>query len=248
MNKTVLLYLNDFKRLSCDARVLAVAQDHDRALVELDQTIFYPQGGGQPCDIGTITNQDTTFTVVDVRLVDGVVKHCGSFSGQPFSVGQQVTCMIDSARRLLNSRIHSAGHVIDKALFELGYAWMPGKSYHFPNGPYIEYSGSLNGVDVVTLIADIERLCASWCTNGLVVTSRVLGKQQVLSDELLKRRCQFVATLPDDKPIYVISYGDNFYSPCSGTHVTDVAEIKNITIRKIKESDGIIRVAYDVAK
>lgn len=248
MNKTVLLYLNDFKRLSCNAQVRAVAQDQDRTFIELDQTIFYPQGGGQPCDIGAITSQDATFTVTDVRLVDGVARHFGAFSGQPFSVGQQVTCTIDSVRRMINSRIHSAGHVIDKALFELGYTWMPGKSYHFPNGPYIEYSGSLNGVDVVALIADIERLCAAWCTNGFVVTSRVLDKQQVLSDELLKRRCQFVATLPDDKPIYVISYGDNFSSPCSGTHVSDVAEIKSITIRKIKESDGVIRVAYDIAR
>lgn len=247
MPKTQLLYLSDFRQLSCDTHVIFIEQEGDRFVIILDQTVFYPQGGGQPADQGKITAQDTIFTVSDVRMVDGVVQHKGFFTGQPFTVGQQVNCQVDDVRRTLNSRVHSAGHVIDKALFELGYMWLPGKSYHFPAGPYVEYSGSLNGVVVGKLKTDIESLCAHWCNNGLAVTSRVFDKNQVMSDEQLKRRCQFIANLPDDTPIYVIAYGDNFSSPCSGTHVSDVAEIKDITIRKIKESDGVIRISYSVA-
>ena len=248
MNRTKLLYLNDFALLTCQSCVVAVLKENDRDVIILDQTVFYPQGGGQPYDQGIIKNDITVFNVQEVRFVDGIVKHTGVFTGAPFTVGQTVTCSIDAARRLLNSRMHSAGHVIDKALFELGFNWLPGKSYHFPNGPYVEYTGSLNEIDIEKLKKDIENLCAQWATNGLAVTSKALNKKTVLADEQLMRRCAFLANLPENKPIYVISYGDNFSSPCSGTHVTNVSEIGPITIRKIKEADGIIRVSYDVTR
>lgn len=245
---TSLLYLENFTRVTCDARVAAVTKENDRDVVILDQTIFYPQGGGQPYDQGTIKNNDTLFTVQEVRAIDGQVKHIGVFTGVPFTVGQTVTCTVDRERRMLNSRVHAAGHVLDKALFELGFNWLPGKSYHFPNGPYVEYAGNLHNVDVEKLKTDIERLCAAWATNGLTVTARVLNKKDVLGDEQLKRRSAFVVNLPDETPIYVIAYGDKFASPCSGTHVSNVSEIGPITIRKIKETDGGVRISYDVPR
>jgi len=246
MNKTQLLYLNDFTCLTCQTRVLVVLKEQDRDVVILDQTVFYPQGGGQPYDQGAITGGATTFNVQEVRFVDGVVKHIGTFAGAPFTVEQTVICTVDGARRLLNSRLHAAGHVIDKAIFELGYDWVPGKSYHFPNGPYVEYAGSLHTIDVAKLKVDIERLCATWAADGLAVTSKMLDKKSVLNDEVLKRRCSFVTDLPDNKPIYVIAYGNNFASPCGGTHVKNVCEIGPITIRKIKESDGVVRISYEL--
>lgn len=215
-------------------------------LLFLIKLCFIPQGGGQPYDQGIIKTDTITFNVQEVRFADGIVKHIGVFMGAPFMIGQTVTCTIDAARRLLNSRMHSAGHVIDKALFELGFDWLPGKSYHFPNGPYVEYAGSLNNVDIAQLKIDIERLCAAWATDGLVVTTQVMDKERVLGDEQLKRRCAFIATLPDDTPIHVIFYGDNFASPCSGTHVKNVSEIGPITIRKIKETDGGVRISYEL--
>jgi len=246
MNKTKLLYLDDFALLTCQSRVVAVLKENDRDVIILDQTVFYPQGGGQPYDQGIIKNDITVFNVQEVRFADGIVKHIGVFTGMPFMAGQTVTCSIDAVRRLLNSRMHSAGHVIDKALFELGFNWLPGKSYHFPNGPYVEYVGSLHNIDIEKLKTDIEQLCVAWATDGLLVTARVMDKEKVLSDEQLKRRCVFIVDLPDDTPIHVISYGDNFASPCSGTHVKNVSEIGTIIIRKIKAIDSGIRISYEL--
>lgn len=249
MNTTKLLYLDDFSLTTCQAHVIALLNENERMAVVLDQTVFYPQGGGQPCDQGEIKTAQTTFAVQDVRLVDGIVKHFGYFSsGAPFAIGETVTCTIDSARRTLNSRVHSAGHVIDKALFELNFEWEPGKSYHFPNGPYVEYSGGLHNVDVEKLKTDIEHLCAKWATEGLPVKSKAVDKAAILTDKQLMRRCKFLANLPENKPIYVIAYGENFASPCSGTHVLNVSEIGNIIIRKIKEADGGVRISYDVPR
>ena len=246
MVETKKLYLDDFTKDSCQARVINVFRENDRDVVVLDQTIFYPQGGGQPCDWGTIQNNQTIFNVNDVRLIDGIVKHFGIFSSAAFEIGQEVCCVLDKERRKLHSRLHSAGHVLDKALYELGLNWLPGKSYHFPNGPYVEYSGSLHNVDIDKLKNDIENLCNLWIADGMVVTSHAIDKKTVLANEQLIRRCAFLVNLPENKPIYVIGYGDNFSSPCSGTHVTNVSEVGQIVIRKIKECDGIIRISYDI--
>jgi alanyl-tRNA synthetase len=55
---TKLLYLEDMDNCSCVAKVAEVISEDGRAVVILDQTIYYPQGGGQPYDTGTITSEE----------------------------------------------------------------------------------------------------------------------------------------------------------------------------------------------
>ena len=159
MQQTKLLYLEDFNLFVTEARVLEVIQENAKDIVLLDQTIFYPQGGGQPYDTGVIENASGKFSVEEVRFVEGIVKHVGKFESGNFSVGEIVKCVIDEARRALYSRIHSAGHVVDMAITALNLNWVPGKGYHFPEGPYVEYAGSLDGLDREKLKIDIENLC-----------------------------------------------------------------------------------------
>lgn len=144
---TKLFYLEDFDLFACDARVVDILEENGRSIILLDQTIFYPQGGGQPYDKGIIERPSAKFLVEEVRFVDGVVKHIGKFESGAFNVGDEVKCSVDSARRALHSRIHSAGHVVDMAVTALNLNWVPGKGYHFPEGPYVEYVGSLGEMD-----------------------------------------------------------------------------------------------------
>jgi Ser-tRNA(Ala) deacylase AlaX len=151
MQSTELLYLKDYRALSCQARVLDVREEegNGRSVVVLDQTIFYPQGGGQPYDQGYIESPSARLRVEEVRYNDGAVNHIGVFvvrSDSPqgsgsFAEGDEVVCTVDKERRELLSRIHSAGHVVDWAVLNLGLPWKPGKGYHFPDGPYVEYEG-----------------------------------------------------------------------------------------------------------
>ncbi|HLG20040.1 MAG TPA: alanine--tRNA ligase-related protein [Bdellovibrionota bacterium] len=109
--------------------------------VVLDQTLFHPQGGGQPYDQGEISSDQEKFFVEEVRFRDNVVVHIGRFSAGPFSVGQSAQMAVDETRRALNRRNHSAGHLIDSALTSLGVSLVPTKGFHFPEGPYVEYQG-----------------------------------------------------------------------------------------------------------
>ena len=66
---TNLLYLHDFDVTNCTATVQAVGDTDDgRVRVVLDQTCFYPRGGGQDWDMGEIKTSAATFAVEEVRL------------------------------------------------------------------------------------------------------------------------------------------------------------------------------------
>lgn len=240
MPPTKLLYLENFNLLQSEAVVTGVSREGERDIVALDQTVFYPQGGGQPYDRGTIESSSAKFTVEEVRFADGIVKHIGKFEQGSFSAGESVHLRVDPERRKLNSRIHSAGHVVDMAVTALNLGWTPGKGYHFPDGPYVEYAGSIGETDREKLRLDIEQSCNNFIREGRETTLRFMSKEE------MHTVCHFVPDyIPEGKPARVVMYGD-FGVPCGGTHVSNLSEIDNITIRKVKPEGSNVRVAYDV--
>ena len=48
---------------------------------------------------------------------------------------------MNEEKRRLYARLHSAGHMLDIVVKNLKLGWIPGKGYHFPDGPYVEYNG-----------------------------------------------------------------------------------------------------------
>ncbi len=138
---TKLLFMESFDTYTAHASVVSVSELEDRLDVVLDQTCFYPRGGGQDYDQGVITAGEAVFQVSEVRLDDeGVVHHYGVFESGAFDAGVEVEAAVDQDRRLLNTRLHSAGHLIDMAVDELGYDWVPGKGAHYPHMSNVEYT------------------------------------------------------------------------------------------------------------
>ena len=137
------LYYDDTALYECKSTIEKSLDDS----VILDQTVFHPQGGGQPSDLGYITSEDqkTVFRVESVRNNENEVIHFGTYEqGGPFSVNDKVDLKVDSEKRFLHSRLHSAGHLIDVALAELGRTDLkPGKGYHWEVGTYVEYIGKV---------------------------------------------------------------------------------------------------------
>ena len=158
---TKLIYLENYELLDCKASVIGIANNDNRTTVFLDQTIFYPQGGGQPYDKGTINSGSSKFVVEEVRFVDGIVHHIGKFENGNFSPNEAVECAVDKERRILDSKLHSAGHVVDYAVSKVKPNWVPVKGYHFPEGPYVEYEGTSDEADKEKLRSEIEEICNS---------------------------------------------------------------------------------------
>ena len=223
---TKLLYLEDPDQVTCEADVLSVLQEAGKEIVILDATVFYPQGGGQPCDRGVIASASSRFRVESVRSDEArVVRHIGRFEGPPFAPGSAVRCAVDAERRSLHARLHSAGHVVDIAVRESGLPWAPVKGYHFPEGPYVEYAGSLEGQDKEKVK---EKLRAS-----------IEEHANAIVREARPRRLEGEA-------IRTVFFGDAG-APCGGTHVSDTGKIGPLKIRKVKAEGARVRVAYALA-
>ena len=108
--------------LECTGRVLSCRETQEGLwAVVCDRTVFHPQGGGQPSDIGLIND-------VSVRKVihtpDAIIHLCEA------PLEGEVSMAVDGKTRRLHSRLHSAGHIIGFVGDELG--WHATKGNHFP--------------------------------------------------------------------------------------------------------------------
>lgn len=103
---TKALFLEDSYLKECDAAVVSVK---DGKYVVLDQTIFYPKGGGQPWDTGKIIRGDEVFNVVYVGKFSGEISH--EVDRADLKEGDRVHCVLNWERRYKLMRSHTAAHV-----------------------------------------------------------------------------------------------------------------------------------------
>lgn len=106
MNTRLLCTLDSFIR-DCSAQVIAVNGNE----VALNETPFYPGGGGQPSDTGRLEGADKAWTVTGVRKDGDTVWHVIDGSDPP-AVGERVIASIDWPRRYLLMRTHTALHIL----------------------------------------------------------------------------------------------------------------------------------------
>jgi lysyl-tRNA synthetase class 2 len=238
------LYLDDYNLLSCEARVVSVDSLGEGIYrLVLDTTCIYPGGGGQPCDLGSVTWEDGRMNLTTVtKDKAGIVYHDGLLEGAVPAVGTAVRCQVDQARRLFNSRLHCAGHLIDYAISKAGKDWKPGKGSHAPGRCYVEYDGEFNPDEVASLKQQVEHILVDLAAAGGPITpSRVLSEELYQHSEYIPK-----AILDLYQYVHVTRYPNDFGVCCGGTHLTDVAQLGSVMITKIKKKDGHIRVSYEV--
>lgn len=245
LQPTHLTYLNNSYQFESNAFVTEVKlNDFGQSVVLLDSTIMYPQGGGQPFDQGKISQGKVLFEVSEVRLNNHVVNHIGRFVSveTDFSFENKVCIHIDESRRRLHARLHTAGHLVDDAVVKLGYQLKPIKGYHFPDGPYVEYQGILNG-DPTRIALDIESRLRE-----IIATNYQPHQEIVQSTHDLEGKVIYLPDfLPEGKPIGIVYVSSPTRGQCcGGTHVKYLQEIGSISIPKIKSKGGNTRISYQV--
>lgn len=226
-------------------------QDH---VVVTDKTIFHPQGGGQPSDVGTMTGPSgEAFDVQAVRMdavQDGQVLHFGRFattnSAEPlFKPGDTVEQAIDADKRLLYSRLHTAGHVLGAAVRHLLEKEVEGfdelKASHFPESAACEFAGLIEAKWKEPVQKKVDEYVAAampveidwWDEEDF----RKNGLERLIPDRSLAP--------PGEKFRVVNIVGAEVY-PCGGTHV-DTTDLCGATkVKKISRSKGTSRVSYTV--
>ena len=225
------LYLDSSGERTFDATVTRVAGDR----VVLDRTRFYPTGGGQPHDTGTLSDGETTWTVGDVRKKDTIYHE---LDGTPPEEGTTVTGEIDRERRESHARYHTAQHLLSAVLLAEYDAPTTG------NQLYADRARIDCGYDRFTEddFADVEARMNDLIDDDLPVRWYEMDRG-VAEAELDPERTR-IDLLPDSiTEIRIVEIGDpdDPYdrTACAGTHVGNTAEVGEfaVTGRETKGSD-----------
>ena len=224
---TEMLFRDDAYLRSCSARVVAV----DERGIRLDRTVFYPTGGGQPGDTGTLhLASGEAIAIIDTIKGDTAdeVIHVPA-PGTPLPApGTELTAEIDWERRYRLMRMHSCLHLL--------CAVVPGA---VTGGQVSDGRGRLD-FDVPGASLDKEAIASQ--LNALIAAGHDVTPRWI-TDEELESRPELVRTMSVKPPVGAgrvrlmeVAGRDTAIDlqPCGGTHIRNTAEIGPVVIGKIE--------------
>ena len=235
------LFREDATLLQCEATVLMV----DESGIVLDRTVFYPLGGGQAGDTGTLTAANGAVLVVaDTRkhkAQPGAIVHVPLHvplqvpSQVPlrefaFAPGTKVVATVDAARRQAHRRFHTATHLlcalvphpVDGCSITAGYARL---DFHM-NEPLDKEA--LSG-GIARLVAEAHAVSHRWISEAeLDANPGLVRSMSVQPPRGLGR-------------IRVLEIEGVDLQPCGGTHVANTAEVGDVVVTKIEKKSAMTR-------
>ena len=218
---TRLLYLEDSYLKECDAKVISVTNEK---YVVLDQTIFYPKGGGQPWDTGKILRDDEVFNVVYVGKFSGEVSHEVDYEG--LKKGDKVHCIIDWDRRYRLMRSHTAAHVFASLICNETGALVTGNELGLDK---IRFDFSLEKLDRGVIMRCIEKANELF-RKDIPVKTYWLPREEALK---IPGVIKMAEALPPDVPMLrIVEIVGVDKQADGGTHVKNLREVGQIEFLK----------------
>ena len=221
---TIRLYDKDVDMLDFSAVVKTCAQRENGYVVTLDQTAFFPEGGGQGADHGTLGGVQ----VLDAHDVHGEVEHLVS---APLTIGSEVRGHVDTARRLDMMQQHSGEHMFSGLVHGLfGY---DNVGFHMGTDEVtIDFNGVLEWGD---LMAIEEK------ANGMIWENLEISAVYPEKDELDAMEYRSKKELTGAVRIVSIPGGD--VCACCGTHVERTGEIGLVKFLSMIHYKGGVRIS-----
>ncbi len=215
------LYYGDSSALDFEATVVGVQEHDGRTEVELDRTAFYPGGGGQPCDIGTLAGARVVETAWRGESIVHVVE-----PRIEAAAGSTVRGAVDPAHRRAYMVQHTGQHVFSQALVQAGK--LETVSVHFGED---ETTIELRAEEVPP--ATLEK--AEDIANGIVTENRRVLLHEV--DRAEASRFPLRRTPPDEPRLRIVEVESFDWAACGGVHVARTGEIgliKAVSQEKIR--------------
>jgi misacylated tRNA(Ala) deacylase len=226
------LFREDATLLECEATVVAI----DDAGVVLDRTVFYPLGGGQAGDAGSLVAEGgAQIVIVDTRKHPqrpGEIAHVAAAGADlaAFAPGTRVTARIDAARRRAHMRFHSATHLlcalvphpVNGCSITAGYARL---DFHMTEP-----------LDKEALSAGLAKFVAA----AHPVRHRWIDEAELDANPGLVRSMSVQPPRGQGR-VRVVEIEGVDLQPCGGTHVANTAEIGRVVVTKIEKKSAMTR-------
>jgi len=229
---TTKLYWHDSHLTQFTACVVDSFVQDGRRVVVLDQSAFYPVGGGQPNDTGFIDSS----RVLDVSAADDdrILHHLAGDAR--FAVGEEVQCEIDWARRREMMQQHTGQHLLSQAFFQLFGAETRGFRIN-DHGAEIDLTLEAGPDEIPHAIERAEELA-----NAVVFDDREVRIHTVTPEEAARLPLRKESFITDC--IRVVEIADFDWSPCGGTHARRTGEVGLIAVRRWERAKRMTRVEF----
>lgn len=240
--ETDLLFYKDFNQKEFEAEVLGVVEKDGKNTLVFDKTVFYPEGGGQPSDVGTISVDGAVVNINYAEKVNNVVLHHvdGDVDLDNF-VGKKVEGKIDWNRRITLARHHSATHLIVAAARKI-------------LGEHIWQAGAQKGVSRSRIdlshykrisqeeLNEIEKLANEYVMDNIELDIKFYTRDEA---ESLYGFKLYQGGIVPGKSIRVVKIPGIDVQACAGTHVLRTGDIGSIKINKTERvQDGVERIDF----
>lgn len=220
------LFYRDVYLKSFYAELLKQAEDDGRPYAVLSQTAFYPTGGGQPFDTGTLNGVE----VLDVEEVDEEIRH---YLAEPLSASEKVEGAIDWERRFDHMQQHAGQHILSAAFEDLfQYKTI---SFHL-------------GKEILTIDLDTDTLSqeevakAEKLANQIILDNRPIVTKWVNSDELQQYKLRKALSVSENIRLVIIPDFD--YNGCGGTHPGSTGQVASLKILSWERQKKKVRVEF----
>lgn len=206
--------------LTFDTEVVEALSDGQRGTVFVEETPFYATSGGQEADTGIIRTAEGEFKVEDtVKLLGGKIGHVGYVVKGMIKTGDQAELSVDTEKRALSARNHSATHLLQKALRTV-------------LGTHVEQAGS--NVNEDRLRFDFSHFSAMTAeelrkvedmVNEQIAAGLSVKVENLPIEEARKTGAQALFGEKYGDVVRVVNMGDYSIEFCGGTHVKNTNEI-----------------------
>jgi len=215
------LFREDSYLRDCDATVVAV----DDNSLTLDRTVFYPLGGGQPGDTGTLSWDNESAAIVDTRYgEDGsIVHHLEEGVALP-NIGDTVHAELNWDRRYIHMRMHTAMHLLGSVL-----------QYGVTGG---NISAEKSRLDF-DMEDTVDKEAVGTALKALVDANHTVSCRWISAEEL-DAQPELVRTMSVQPPrgkgsIRLLEIEGVDLQPCGGTHLKSTAEVGAVRIGKVEK-------------
>ena len=218
-----------------NASVKNIEEKNGFLLVELDDTVFYPGGGGQPCDTGTIRNNYFEGKVVDVSKKDGRIIHKVKAVDGALKINDNVTCGHSVKKRLSLVRMHSGEHVFMGALLKTI------KDIKVNKVRLDEDESSLFVIcENLTWekVFEAEKLANSIIKENSDIIVKEITKEEAAKIPGLRIKLDRIK----DEKIRIVEVKNHDISACAGTHALKTGFIGNFLVTRF----NLVRGAYEI--